>query len=112
MPLLAREARLAPDIALAQFNFGWALYLAGEKEKAEVQLRTAAELEPNNIQFLLTLIRFYERYERWTDGLPWAERLYQLMSDKGDAARAEAAHLLDHFRQQAAQGPTPSEASR
>lgn len=101
LPLLARDAEMTPNIAVGQYRFGLALYLAGEKEQAEVQLLRAVELEPNNIEYLLGLVFFYQRYARWTDGLPWAERLYQLAPENVDATQ-----LLLQFQQQTTPDPS------
>ena len=47
LPLLERDANLAPENASVQYRFGLALYLAGRMNEALERLETAAELEPD-----------------------------------------------------------------
>lgn len=47
LPLLARDASLAPNIAVVQYRYGLALYLSGDLAGALKQLERAVELEPN-----------------------------------------------------------------
>lgn len=51
LPLLARDARLAPTSAPLQYRLGWAYYLDGQMDKAMEHLKEAAELEPENEDF-------------------------------------------------------------
>ena len=51
LPLLGRDADLAPDNASVQHRYGLALYLAGEMDKAMERLERAVELEPNVSDF-------------------------------------------------------------
>ncbi len=46
LPLLARDAKLAPKNAAIQYRYGLALYLANRLEEAMQQLEKAVELEP------------------------------------------------------------------
>jgi len=47
LPLLARDAALAPDNPGIQYRFGLALYLAGKLEQAREQLELAVQLAPD-----------------------------------------------------------------
>ena len=47
LPLIARDAALAPTNPGIQYRYGLALYLAGEIDKALEQLETAVELAPD-----------------------------------------------------------------
>ncbi len=47
LPLMARDASLAPDNADVQYRYGLALYLNGDHEAALNQLRLATELAPD-----------------------------------------------------------------
>jgi len=47
LPLLARDASLAPTIAILQYRYGLALYLSGDLTKALKQLELAVQLDPN-----------------------------------------------------------------
>ena len=51
LPLLARDAELAPQIAPVQYRYGLALYLDGQIERAADQLRKAADLQPDVAQY-------------------------------------------------------------
>ncbi|WP_436716117.1 cytochrome c3 family protein [Roseiconus lacunae] len=51
LELLARDAKLAPEIAPVQFQYGLALYLDGQLDAALAQLQLASELAPENAQF-------------------------------------------------------------
>ncbi len=46
LPLMARDASLAPDNADVQYRYGLALYLGGDQEAALKQLQRATELAP------------------------------------------------------------------
>ena len=46
LPLLERDANLAPENASVQYRFGLALYLAGRMNEAMERLEIATELEP------------------------------------------------------------------
>ena len=47
LPLIARDASLAPENPGIQYRYGLALYLAGEMDKALEQLEIAVELAPD-----------------------------------------------------------------
>lgn len=47
LPLLGRDADLAPDNAPVQYRYGLALYLAGKLDQAMERLERAVELEPD-----------------------------------------------------------------
>jgi len=47
LPLLARDADLAPENGSIQYRYGLALYLAGQMEQAMNRLELAVELEPD-----------------------------------------------------------------
>jgi tetratricopeptide (TPR) repeat protein len=51
LPLLGRDADLAPRSAAIQYRYGLALYLAGEMKQAMERLERAVDLEPNVDQF-------------------------------------------------------------
>jgi tetratricopeptide (TPR) repeat protein len=51
LPLLGRDAKLAPGIAAVQYRYGLALYLDGQMEPALEALQRAVELEPGNPDF-------------------------------------------------------------
>ncbi|MCO8120870.1 tetratricopeptide repeat protein [Stieleria sp. TO1_6] len=51
LPLLARDAGLAPELGAIQYRYGLALYLDGQMDKALQQLEKAVQLEPDNQDF-------------------------------------------------------------
>lgn len=51
LPLLARDAGLAPENAAIQYRYGLALYLANRLDEAMQQLEQAVGLEPENEDF-------------------------------------------------------------
>ncbi|MEL6106282.1 MAG: multiheme c-type cytochrome [Planctomycetota bacterium] len=51
LPLLARDAKLAPDLPMVQYRYGLALYLDGQLEASLKQLRRAVELAPENPEY-------------------------------------------------------------
>jgi len=51
LPLLGRDALLAPENANVQYRYGLALYLAGDLDKAMNKLERAVELEPDVSSF-------------------------------------------------------------
>jgi tetratricopeptide (TPR) repeat protein len=51
LPLLGRDAELAPDNAGVQNRYGLALYLSGDYEKALAKLKRATELAPEVRRF-------------------------------------------------------------
>jgi tetratricopeptide (TPR) repeat protein len=51
LPLLARDAALAPDMGMLQYRYGLLLYLDGQYDESLAQLERAAELEPDNQDF-------------------------------------------------------------
>ncbi len=76
--LLERDARLAPDIASVQYQYGLALYNAGQHEKALLTLRKANRLSPDTPQFAFALALFYMDKKQWAEALPFAERIVEL----------------------------------
>lgn len=81
LPLLARDAKLAPENAAVQYRYGLNLYLTGDPEAAEKQLRRAVELAPDNPEFLLTLAAFYREFGKPGEALKLVQRLLELEPD-------------------------------
>ena len=55
LPLLARDAELAPDLADVQYRYGLALYLSGDSQGAEKYLQRAVDLAPEVEVFSVAL---------------------------------------------------------
>lgn len=99
LQLLRRDAELAPTSGPIHYRLGFLNYLLGEREAAEQALRKAVELEPNNADFVLALLLFYQKFERHREALAAAERLIELQPND-----QQAAMLLEQARR-AATGP-------
>jgi len=78
LELFARDARLAPEAAFVQYRYGMLLYLHRRFDEAEQALRKAADVEPNNPQFLLGLTLFYKERNQPELALRFAEQLVRL----------------------------------
>ncbi len=91
LPLLARDAALAPENAAVQHRYGLSLYLNGDMPQAAAYLQRAYELDPDNERFLLMLVLLYQRLQDKEKATPLAEEL----------ARRNPAHrqLLQEIRQ-------------
>ncbi|TWU07921.1 multiheme c-type cytochrome [Stieleria varia] len=63
LPLLARDAGLAPDNAALQYRYGLALYLNGQMQEAKERLERAVELEPDVPDFQLALKLLNEKLQ-------------------------------------------------
>ncbi len=78
LALLKRDATLAPNNGPIQYRYGFLNYLLGLTDEAEEALNRAVELEPNNSDFLLALVLFYQKFERHAKAVPFARRLVKL----------------------------------
>lgn len=105
LPLLARDARLAPESAAIQYRYGLALYLQGDTQEAEQALRRAAELEPSTPDFVLGLALLYQKLQRWSEALEQVERLQALRPD--DATYRQLAREIRQQQQERRAGPAP-----
>jgi tetratricopeptide (TPR) repeat protein len=81
LPLLARDAELAPDSAAIQYRYGLALYLDGQLEAAESALSRAAELDPQVPDFHLAVALLYQKLQRYDEAVQAARRLFELRPD-------------------------------
>jgi Flp pilus assembly protein TadD len=61
LPLLRRDAELAPDHAPTQYRYGLSLYLDEQSTEAARVLRKAVLLEPDNADYRLALALLDER---------------------------------------------------
>ncbi|QDV68315.1 photosystem I assembly protein Ycf3 [Rosistilla carotiformis] len=77
LPLLQRDANLAPDNGPLQYRLGLALYLQGDAEAGLERIQKAVELEPENEQFLLALVLLLQKLERIDEARAACERLIQ-----------------------------------
>lgn len=59
--LMARDARLAPEIPDTQYRYGLALYLAGRLEEATTYLQRACDLQPNLPEYRLAWALILQR---------------------------------------------------
>ncbi|MCH5374066.1 MAG: hypothetical protein JJ992_08820, partial [Planctomycetes bacterium] len=96
---LERDARLVPDNAAIQYRYGMLLYLHRRLPEAEQALLRASRLEPNNPQFLLGIVLFYQEVKEFKKALPLAEELAKLRP-----ADPVYRQVLADIQQQAAAG--------
>ncbi len=75
LPLLARDAALAPNNAMIQHRYGLNLYLVGEGEAAEAPLRRAVELAPDRNEFVLVLATYYHKFGKLEQALELTKQL-------------------------------------
>ncbi|MCA9173866.1 MAG: hypothetical protein KDB14_05200 [Planctomycetales bacterium] len=78
LPLLQRDANLAPNNAAIQHRLGMCLYLNDDLAGAEQALRRAVELEGDSTRYLLMLALLLEKLERFNEAAQWAKRLTEL----------------------------------
>jgi tetratricopeptide (TPR) repeat protein len=75
---LARDVRLLPESAGLQYRYGMALYLNRRLDEAEQALLAAHNLEPQNPQFLLGIVLFYEQAKDYDKAIELADKLVAL----------------------------------
>lgn len=78
LPLLGRDAKLAPDNAAIQYRYGLSLYLHGEAEQALAALANAVRLEPNTPDFVLALALLHRQQGDLPNAIKQIERLLEL----------------------------------
>ncbi|WP_145121085.1 ammonia-forming cytochrome c nitrite reductase subunit c552 [Rosistilla oblonga] len=78
LPLLQRDANLAPDNGPLQYRLGLALYLQGDAEAGLQRIEKSVALEPENEQFLLALVLLLQKLERIDDAKAACQRLLDL----------------------------------
>lgn len=78
LPLLQRDASLAPDAPMVQYRYGLAAYLAQNLEEARTAMEKACQLDARNEQFRLGLTLLLERVGDIDAAAVSAERLCQL----------------------------------
>ena len=98
LPLLQRDADLAPSVAGVQYRLGLAYYNQGLEELAEQYLRRACELDPGVPDFRLMLTLFHQKQGRWDESLEGVELLRRLRPNDASFKRLQA-----EIQQQAAQ---------
>ena len=90
LPLLRRDAELAPQHASTQYRYGLSLYLAGQSEAAIPLLQRACELEPDNADYLLALALLHERLQNWDAALQGIQAVRRLRPNDAGLAELEA----------------------
>jgi Flp pilus assembly protein TadD len=103
LPLLGRDAKLAPDNAAIQYRYGLSLYLHGRQEEALSSLANAVRLEPNTPDFVLALALLCRQQGDLASAIKHIERLLELRPNDPSYQQ-----LYREVVQQAAQpgGPT------
>jgi tetratricopeptide (TPR) repeat protein len=77
MHYLDRAAAGLSQRARVQYNYGLLLAQVGRDDEAEVALRSALDLEPENYDYLYALIEFYYRRSRFGKALVLADRMIE-----------------------------------
>ena len=75
---LGRAAAFLPQNARIHYNHGLALQRLDRRAEAEAALLRAETLAPDDPAFLNALAILYVQEGRWSEALPWAERLMAL----------------------------------
>ncbi len=96
--LLERDAALLPENAMLQYRLGLLQYLLGRGKDAEKALAAAAQLEPQSVDFQMTLTLLYEKQQRWPEALRAASRLVELQPENPMCRQ-----ILSNIRRAAAQ---------
>jgi len=84
LELLERDARLAPNLADVQFQYGLSLYTHQRLEEAEKALLRAVELAPRSAHYAYFVALLYDKLERWQEAEKFALRAAQLAPDVAD----------------------------
>jgi tetratricopeptide (TPR) repeat protein len=75
---LAQAARLAPERARVQYNYGLALQRLGKYREAEEALRRAHEREPALADVVYALAVLNAQQKRWGEARAWADKLARI----------------------------------
>ena len=78
LPLMARDASMAPNMAPIQYRYGLLLYLNQQNAAAAEALQKACTLEPTNVDFRLLLTLLLEKMQRWDEAQDSVQRLLEL----------------------------------
>ncbi len=104
LPLLGRDAKLAPNNAAIQYRYGLSLYLHGQNTEALAALSKAVALEPNTPDFVLALALLHRQQGDLANAIKQVERLLELRPNDRSYQQ-----LYQEIRQQAAQPAGPSQ---
>ncbi len=97
--VLGKAAGLMPRHSRVHYNLGLALNSLGRSQEAEKSLLRAAELEPNNGDFVYALATFYAEQKRWAKAYEQAQKLAKLMPDN-----PQVIQFIEQIRRQAVLG--------
>ncbi len=102
-PLLARDARLAPDNAAIQYRYAMSLYVHQQEPEAEKALLKAVQLAPDTPDAVMALALLFQKQKRFDEALTYAERLIKLRPQDETYQR-----LLEDLRRQRTQASKPA----
>jgi hypothetical protein len=88
--VLQRHAVVFPRSAASRVQLGVVLYFAGRPQEAEVSLREAIALEPNDAEALFNFSYFLVQTDRMPEARPYLTRLLEVEVDPAKRAWAEA----------------------
>lgn len=103
LPLLGRDAKLAPENAAIQYRYGLSLYLHGEHDQAMTALANAVRLEPNTPDFVLALALLHRQQGDLVNALKQIKRVLELRPNDRSYQQ-----LYNEVRQQASQPAGPA----
>jgi Flp pilus assembly protein TadD len=87
--VMRRATEQHPRAVPAHVQFGVVLFLAGKPQEAEVELRRALELGPDDGDALFNLSVFLRNTGRGPEARPYQERLRHVAEDPAKRAWAE-----------------------
>lgn len=79
--LLERDARLVPNSAVVQYQYGLGLYLKNDLPAAQAALKKAVELEPNTPDFRLAYALLLQKVGQISAAMDEVEELLKLRPD-------------------------------
>jgi tetratricopeptide (TPR) repeat protein len=79
---LAAAARLLPRSPRVRYNYGLALQQLERRDAAEVELKAAYDLAPEDLTYANSLSILYMQQQQWAKALPYAEQLARRQPDE------------------------------
>jgi len=84
---LSRAATLLPDRSRVQYNYALALQQTGKMKEAEAVLMKGYKLNPQDVDVINALARFYAQQQKWDQALFFAQALVRVTSGASDATQ-------------------------
>lgn len=90
IPFAEKAVRLAPQLFVAHYALGWALYKAGQNGRAITELEQAVQLAPDSPQAHYSLSEAYMRAHRKNDAYREREKFAQLKKQQAPPRASSA----------------------